>query len=133
MTDRKHLNWVDEFQRLWNELVPRRGQASTLQGELVRITGKLTDQAYRNGNMNWDADHERMWRFVGDHLDDPDAFNEDERAAIRTAIAKIIDDHDIPDLSGHGSCYYLISECVVNWCLAHPESIPHKLDPGLER
>jgi len=46
-------NWKREQTRLWQTLVPKSGRASTLQGELIRITGKLTDEAYRNGNMNW--------------------------------------------------------------------------------
>jgi hypothetical protein len=57
----KAYNWKQEQTRLWESLVPSQGQADTLQGELVRIAGKLTDQAFRNGNMNWDADHEKQW------------------------------------------------------------------------
>jgi hypothetical protein len=64
----KPYNWKKEQARLWATLFPADGQAETLQGELIRIAGKLTDQAFRNGNMNWDADHEKMWRFVGSHL-----------------------------------------------------------------
>lgn len=126
-------NWKKEQDRLWDALVPPRGQATTLQGELIRIVGKLTDQAYRNGNCNWDEDHERMWRFVGARLDDPRTFNEAERRAIGGAIEEIIREHDDPDLSGDGSCYYLIGERVVDWCLAHPDPIPYQHDPTLKR
>jgi hypothetical protein len=45
-------HWKREHARLWKATVPAQGQAATLQGELIRITGKLTDQAYRNGNCN---------------------------------------------------------------------------------
>jgi hypothetical protein len=38
--------WWEEHQRLWGELVPSNGQADTVQGELVRCMGKLTDEAY---------------------------------------------------------------------------------------
>jgi hypothetical protein len=85
----KPYNWKKEHTRLWNDLVPPDGQADTLQGELIRIAGKLTDQAFRNGNMNWDEDHEKMWRFVGKHLDDPQTFNESERQLIRDKIEEI--------------------------------------------
>ena len=47
------VRWWEEQPRLWKELVPRSGQAGTIQGELIRCTGKLTDEAYRNGNVNW--------------------------------------------------------------------------------
>src|ERR1051325_11899725 len=79
----KPYNWKTEHTRLWGSLVPVEGQAETLQGELIRIAGKLTDQAFRNGNMNWDAEHEKMWRFVGKHLEDPETFSEEERSEER--------------------------------------------------
>jgi hypothetical protein len=100
---------------------------------MLRIAGKLTDEAYRNGNMNWDADCEKMWRFVGRRLDDVSTFSEDERVAIRAAIESIIRNHENPDLSGDGSAYYLVSERVVDWCIAHPQPIPHTTDPTLNR
>jgi hypothetical protein len=128
----KAYNWKKEHTRLWAELVPKSGQAPTLQGELIRIAGKLTDQAFRNGNTNWDADHERMWRFVGKHLDDSSTFSKEERALIREKIDEIIRDYDSPDVSGDGCCYYLISEKVVDWCIAHPKPIPHPTDETLK-
>jgi len=121
----KTYNWKTEQSRLWKEYVPKTGQADTLQGELVRIAGKLTDQAFRNGNMNWDADHERMWRFVGRHLDDSSTFSKNELDLVRAAIEEIIRDNATPDLSGDGCCYYVVSEKVVDWCMAHPKPIPH--------
>jgi hypothetical protein len=129
----KPYNWKKEQTRLWDMLVPADGQADTLQGELLRIAGKLTDQAFRNGNMNWDADHERMWRFVGRHLDDAATFTGAERGLIRGKIEEIIRDNEKPDLSGDGCCYYIISEKVVDWCMAHPAPIPHQTDEALKR
>ena len=129
----KPYNWKKEHTRLWNTLVPADGQAETLQGELVRIAGKLTDQAFRNGNANWDDDHEKMWRFVGRHLDDAATFTAEERALIKGKIEEIIRDRDTPDLSGDGCCYYVISEKVVDWCMAHPTPIPHQKDETLGR
>ena len=129
----KRYDWKVEQSRLWNELVPITGQAETLQSELIRIAGKLTDQAFRNGNVNWDADHERMWRFVGRHLDDPKTFSDRDRKLIKEKIDEIIHDNETPDLSGDGCCYYLICEKVVDWCIAHPQPIPHEEDLDLGR
>src|SRR4051794_13448362 len=92
----KPYNWKKEHVRLWAALVPTEGQAETLQGELIRIAGKLTDQAFRNANMNWDAEHENLWRFVGRHLDDPQTFSEEERRLIRDNIEEIIRDNETP-------------------------------------
>lgn len=125
--------WKQEHARLWQELVPSRGQADTLQGELVRIVGKLTDEAYRNGNGNWDEDSERMWRLVARQLDDPDTFSAEECHLIRQKVEEIIRDRDCPDLSADGSPYYLVTEKVIDWCMAHPELIPHRPSPSLRR
>ena len=125
--------WKKEHTRLWAELVPSEGQAKTLQGELIRIEGKLTDQAYRNGNMNWDSDHERMWRFIGQSIGDDPIFCAEEQSLIKEKIEEIIRDEECPDLSGDGSPYYIIAEKVVDWCMAHPVPIPHKADPSLQR
>jgi len=129
----KAYSWKKEHTRLFKSLVPARGQANTLQGELIRITGKLTDEAFRNGNMNWDADHERLWRFVGRHLDGATNFSAQDHALIRKAIEEIIQDYATPDLSGDGSCYYIISEKVVDWCMAHPTPITNQKDKTLKR
>lgn len=129
----KAYNWKKEHGRLWDSLVPANGQADTLQGELIRIAGKLTDQAFRNGNTNWDADHENMWRFVGRHLDDPATFSDAERKLIREKIEEIIRDNESPDVSGEGCCYYIISEKVVDWCMAHPKPIPHNKNTDRKR
>ncbi len=129
----KPYDWTEEHERLWNALVPGKGQADTLQGELIRIVGKLTDEAFRNGNMNWDADHERMWRFIGRHLDAPATFSGAEREIIRDKIEEIVRDHKTPDVSGAGCCYYVISEKVVDWCMAHPAPILRPADDTLSR
>lgn len=129
----KGYNWRKEHNRLWDQLVPPSGQASTLQGELIRISGKLSDQAYRNGNMNWDDDHERMWRYIGTVIGSASLFSREEQCVLKEKIEEIIRDQECPDLSDEGSPYDIVSEMVVAWCMAHPDPIPHKPDPTLRR
>jgi hypothetical protein len=129
----KRYDWKKEHARLWTALVPEEGQADTLQGELIRIAGKLTDQAFRNGNMNWDADHERMWRFVGETISGDPTFEAQEKKRISEKIEEIIRDQECPNLNGDSSPYYFVSEKVVDWCIAHPAPISHTEDPSLER
>ena len=45
------VKWWEEQPKLWKRLVPSAGQADSVGGELIRCTGKMTDEAYRNGNM----------------------------------------------------------------------------------
>lgn len=129
----KSYNWKKEHQRLWKAYVPAQGPAETLQGELVRIVGKLVDQAYRNGNCNWDADHETMWRFVSDRITADQTFTDQDKVMIRETTEEIIRDEASPDLSGDGSTYYRINEKVIDWCMAHPEVIPFELDGSYHR
>jgi len=56
-----------------------------------------------------------------------------ERALIREKIEEIIRENETPDVSGDGCCYYIISEKVVDWCMAHPTPIQHQKDDGLQR
>ena len=126
-------DWTQDYNRLWNELVPPRGQAETVQGELLRCVGKLTDEAYRNGNENWDENFEEMARFVGRTLDDPNVFTKGERAKIHRAVSQILANPNSPDLSGHGSSYYYLTEQVTKWCQHQSEPVPRKINPDLQK
>ena len=125
------IKWWEEQPRLWKRLVPKSGQAHTVQGELIRCAGKATDEAYRNGNMNWDSGYERLIQFLVTIMDDSNTFTEEERSRIRASADCIIENSESPDLSGHGSPYYYLTEMAVRWCLAHPDPIPHRPDPTL--
>jgi hypothetical protein len=57
-------DWTKRHAELWADLVPDRGQASTVQGEIIRMTGRLADEANRNGNVNWDAGHENWCDYL---------------------------------------------------------------------
>lgn len=48
------------FKQLWDFLVLPIGQCSTVQGEVIRITGRIAGEIYRNGGMNWKADYQKM-------------------------------------------------------------------------
>ncbi|MCL2308726.1 MAG: ankyrin repeat domain-containing protein [Proteobacteria bacterium] len=52
--------WQDQHQELWELLVPSQGAAKTVQGEVIRITGRVSDEMHRNGGINWDADYRKM-------------------------------------------------------------------------
>src|SRR5262249_25453552 len=130
-TGRKKKTYWTEHARLWDELVPPSGPAATVQGEVIRIVGKLTREAYTNGNINWIPTGTLLWRFVAHTLDDPETFSADERAQIMEWVRTIIRDRHCPDVSGQGSPYYLVTEKAVAWVLAHPKLIPHTPDPGI--
>lgn len=117
-------SWQKDYDRLWRELVPSRGRATTLQGELIRCIGGLTDEAYRNGNENWGPMFERMLDFVENTLTDTDVFDQTEIDRITSCARKVRASVEKPDLSGKGSCYYFLAEKAVQWCRRKAELIP---------
>lgn len=42
------------YGELWDLLVPDSGQCRTLQGEVIRIAGRVGHEVYDNGGINWD-------------------------------------------------------------------------------
>lgn len=56
------------FSELWDFLVLPTGQCSTVQGEVIRITGRIAGEIYRNGGMNWKADYQKMLNALMDYF-----------------------------------------------------------------
>jgi ankyrin repeat protein len=52
--------WQDKHQELWELLVPSSGAAHTVQGEVIRIPGKIRGELEGNGGINWDVDYRKM-------------------------------------------------------------------------
>lgn len=64
----KAASWQDKHQELWELLVPPSGAASTVQGEAIRISGRVSNELESNGGINWDADFKRMTDALLAHL-----------------------------------------------------------------
>ena len=56
----RSAHWKDQHQELWELLVPSSGAAATVQGEVVRIVGRIHDELERNGGVNWDSGYRKM-------------------------------------------------------------------------
>lgn len=121
----KHTEFLRE---LWRTRVPRFGQADTVQGELLRCLARLDDEANRNGNINYDRDYGRMRKYVMKTLLDPTVFTPDQLATLRADLANT-KKNDYLDQSG----WTRLNDAVAEWCLAHPEPLPHTHDPNLMR
>jgi len=59
---------IEQHNELWEMLVPGSGSAKTVQGEVIRITGRVHDEIYRNGGANWDANYKKMLDSLMIHL-----------------------------------------------------------------
>ncbi|WP_051638319.1 ankyrin repeat domain-containing protein [Maribacter sp. Hel_I_7] len=53
-------SWQKQHQELWELLVPSSGPSETIQGEVIRISGKISDEIERNGGGNWSSNHNNM-------------------------------------------------------------------------
>ncbi|ALM85996.1 ankyrin repeat domain-containing protein [Bordetella sp. N] len=56
----KAATWEERHQELWELLVPSSGAASTMQGEAIRIAGRIARELDGNGGINWDAEFKQM-------------------------------------------------------------------------
>lgn len=52
--------WQTQHEELWNLLVPSSGYAETIQGELIRISGRISNEIEGNGAINWDKEYAKM-------------------------------------------------------------------------
>jgi hypothetical protein len=117
-------DWKPEYTRLWRELVPKTGTAATVQGEVIRIMGTSTREAYQNGNNNWSERHDIQMRFVEATLTDG-TFDRQFASEVHSMAAEILESLDTPDLSGSSSCpLYRLTRLAVAWCHEHPDPIP---------
>ncbi|MDE7309520.1 MAG: ankyrin repeat domain-containing protein [Lachnospiraceae bacterium] len=58
--------WPKQHNALWELLVPGRGQANTVQGEVIRISGRVAREVMDNGGMNWDNEYRKMLKYLLD-------------------------------------------------------------------
>lgn len=126
----------EEYEELWRRLVPEHGQASSVQGELIRVIGRLASEFYRNGNANWDAGFRAFTNFLYRHLRDGSVFDEVTIRRIEDDLAEIRrygeEEEELSYEEGEDA-FDRVTDRVVEWCRCHPEPIPRAIDPGLRR
>ena len=61
-------NWQAQHQELWALLVPSSGPCETVQGEVIRISGRIADEMHRNGGANWARQYPMLTKELGRHL-----------------------------------------------------------------
>ncbi len=109
--------YQNEYDTLWQSLVPKSGSADTLQGELIRLIGRLASEYYRNGNTNWNNDFRNMATCLETELSKHFEDSSDQQA-IHIYLYQIVKNGET------GRCYYLngedqydkITDYVVRFC-----------------
>lgn len=115
--------WQDRQSELWELLVPSGGPAATVQGEVIRIAGRIADEIDRNGGANWDDDFRAMGQAFLVHIASgaPLPQADQARAAELILRARTLDG------VGEGLC-----ELSVEWVRLNPDPVPLP-SPGYNR
>lgn len=123
------MKFLDEAKQIWQQDVPKSGQAETVQGELLRAVEKLRDEAQRNGNMNWDDGFEILLGYLERHLLDAAVYPPETLLATTTALVRLRDaEHPFLD----DALYDDLGDRVVEY-FRHYGSQPHPHNPALRR
>jgi hypothetical protein len=121
------VKYFEEARSLWLRYVPERGQADTVQGELIRAVEKLRDEAQRNGNLNWSGDHVALARYIRDELIGSGIFTGVPASEIERDVGRLLD-FGRPETSGE--LYDRLSDRIVEGSRAHPDPAPRVNDPA---
>lgn len=106
--------WQARHIELWDLLVPSQGPCATVQGEVIRITGRIADELLRNGGINWDKKFNAMAKALGQHLASHVALPAPMLAAGREAVRSLQRDDAAPAT---------LSELAVAWVGQNPQPI----------
>ncbi len=110
--------WQKQFEELWELLVPSNGNAKTVQGEVVRIAGRVRDEIYRNGGANWNIDFKKMLDAYLVHLASNNALSIVEIEKLNSLVQDI---HKNKDAETDELNY--LCELATKWTLLNPKPI----------
>jgi len=109
--------WQKQHEELWNLLVPSSGFASTVQGEVIRIAGRISDELERNGGANWDKDYRTMAKAFLTHVRTGTSLSPELSQECEAIVNSLIKD-------GSGDTARL-AEFGVSWVLLNPQPFSH--------
>jgi hypothetical protein len=110
--------WTYRHAELWDLLVPSQGSAKTVQGEVVRISGRVWHEITDNGGANWDADFRKMLDALVKHLASGMPLAPEDLSEASALAARLCggdgDDNEVTRLS----------ELAVRWIMQNPDPAP---------
>jgi hypothetical protein len=109
-------SWAQQHAELWELLVPGKGPAHTVQGEVIRISGRISDEWERNGGINWDADYAEMAAGLVQLVRTGNPLPSTAIAELDAIIAAL------DEQEGDGNAR--VAELAVHWVLLNPMPVP---------
>jgi hypothetical protein len=85
----KSATWQKRHQELWELLVPSSGAPVTVQGEVIRISGRIANELDGNGGVNWDSDYKQMADALLVHLGSGEPLPDRELKEAATIVSEI--------------------------------------------
>ena len=121
--------YLEKGKFIWQNFVPKSGQAETVQGELLRAIEKLRDEAHRNGNANFNKNcHEILVEYLREKLTDKKIFDAETIEQINTDLDKIKIENQ-PYLED--DIFDRIDDRIVDWFMFYGDKKLHKKNPDL--
>ena len=126
MTEEEYL---ENGKYIWQNFVPKSGQAEFVQGELLRAIEKLRDEAHRNGNGNFNEKcHKILIHYLRTKLSDKQVFEEKTIKLINKDLDRLsIEKHPYPD----DAIFDEICNRIVEWYLYYGGAIKHEKNTEL--
>ncbi len=112
----KTTTWQEQHAELWDLLVPSRGPAATVQGEVIRITGRISDEWERNGGANWDDPYTEMAAALASYVQRGTPLGPSEIAEIASIVRSL---H-----ARGGAGNDRLAALAVAWVLRNPQPLP---------
>ena len=107
--------WEERFEQAWTLLVPSSGSATTMQGEVVRIAGRVNDELLRNTMGNWDKEYRKMLTAISGYLQQGNSLSENELTEVADIQKHILEDD--------GTGTQRLCELATVWVVQNPKPI----------
>ena len=107
--------WEACYEQAWTLLVPSNGSATTVQGEVVRIAGRVNDELLRNAMGNWDKEYRKMLTAISGYLQQGNSLSESELAEVADIQKHILEDD--------GTGTHRLCELATAWVVQNPQPI----------
>ena len=107
--------WQERYEQAWTLLVPSNGSAATVQGEVVRIAGRINLELLRNAMGNWDKEYRKMLTAISGYLQQGNPLSESELAEVSDIQKHILEDD--------GTGTKRLCELATAWVVQNPQPI----------
>jgi len=100
--------------------VPPQGAAATVQGEVIRVSGKIAREILENRSVYWDSAYRAMLAALPVHLGSGTPLPADKLSEVQ-GLARMLRSG-----RGDGQQVLRLSELAVDWVVLNPTPVPLK-------